>query len=627
MTHRRLLLVCLAVACGLLAQASAASARGLQVAVAQGASFPNRVLVLTLPQRLILNSRQVSITEDGRPVRRVSVTPGAQAGARSFGVVLAIDTSQSMHGQAIAQAMAAARAFSARRAPNQQLGVIFFNHAPDVVLPMTTDPVKIGQTLAQAPVLHKGTRIFDAAARALQLLGQSGVSAGSVVILSDGADVGSATSLSAVAGAARAKRVRVFAVGLRSPSFDSSSLKGLAASAGGNYGEAASAGGLSGIFSSLATRFANEYLVRYQSLSALGAKVGVTASVAGVAGRATTSYTAPAALPQPATGARVTGTWGESWLTAAVAIVFALLLGVAIYALVRPRAPDVRSRVAGFVPEPERLEDLLPGGSSPATAVLRGADERLSQYRWWDRYKLDIDVGRIDVAPTRLALGAIVVGLGGALLSELAIGNLGVAAVFLLIPVAVFIWVRARADRQRRAFDEQLPDNLQVIASGMRSGQSFVGAMDMAATDAHEPTRREFQRIVADDQLGVPLATAVHRVAERMRSTEFEYVGLVAQLQRQTGGNTAEVIDRVTETIRDRAQIRRSIRTLTAQGRLSGAVVSLLPVAIGLIISISRPHYLDPMFHSTPGTVAVVLAGVGIVAGWLVIRRVVDIKV
>ena len=626
MTHRRLLLVCLAVACGLLAQASAASARGLQVAVAQGASFPNRVLVLTLPQRLILTSRQVSITEDGRPVRRVSVTPGSQAGARSFGVVLAIDTSQSMHGQAIAQAMAAARAFSAHRPANQQLGVIFFNHSPSVALPMTTDPVKIGQTLAQAPPLQKGTRIFDAAGKALQLLGQSGVSAGSVVILSDGADVGSITSLTAVAAAARAKHVRVFTVGLRSPSFDSSSLKGLATSAGGSYGEAASAGSLAGIFSSLATRFANEYLVRYQSLSALGAQVGVTATVAGLAGHATTTYTAPAALPQP-TSARVTGTWGESWLTIAVAIIFALLLGFAIYALARPKAPDVRSRVADFVPEPERLEDLLPGTSIPTTAVLRGADERLSRYRWWDRFKLDVEIGRVDVQPTRLALGATVAGLAGALLSAAIVGNIGLTVIFLLIPVGVFLWVRALADRQRRIFDEQLPDNLQVIASGMRSGQSFIGAMDMAATDADEPARSEFQRIVADDQLGVPLATAVRRVAERMRSTEFEYVGLVAQLQRQTGGNTAEVIDRVTETIRERAQIRRSIRTLTAQGRLSGAVVSLLPVAIGLIISISRPHYLDPMFHSTAGTAAIVLAGVGIIAGWLVIRRVVDIKV
>jgi len=233
----------------------------------------------------------------------------------------------------------------------------------------------------------------------------------------------------------------------------------------------------------------------------------------------------------------------------------------------------------------------------------------------------------VDVAPVRLMLGATVVGLGGAVVSAAAIGNVGIIALFLLVPVLVVVWVRVRAARQRRLFDEQLPDNLQVIASAMRSGQGFIGAMDMAAADADEPARREFQRIVSDDQLGVPLATAVRNVAQRMRSTEFEYVGLVAQLQRETGGNTAEVIDRVTETIRDRAQIRRSIRTLTAQGRLSGAVVSLLPVGIALIISVSKPHYMDPMFHSTAGVAAVILAGVGILLGWLAIRRIVNFKV
>ncbi|MDQ1372840.1 MAG: tight adherence protein, partial [Actinomycetota bacterium] len=320
--------------------------------------------------------------------------------------------------------------------------------------------------------------------------------------------------------------------------------------------------------------------------------------------------------------------WGAAWLTAVLVVILALLLGAAVYAIARPKAADVRQRVGAFVPEPERLEDLLPSEAlAPATQVLRGAEGRLSRYQWWETFKLDIEIGRVDVPPVRLVLAALVVGLGGAVAAAASIGNVGVVIVFLLIPVLVVVWVRVRAQRQRRIFDEQLPDNLQVIASGMRSGQSFVGAMDMAAADADDPARTEFQRVVADDQLGVPLATAVRNVAHRMRSTEFEYVGLVAQLQRETGGNTAEVIDRVTETIRDRAQIRRSIQTLTAQGRLSGAVVSLLPVGIGLIISISRPHYLDPMFHSTLGVAALVVAGVGIIAGWMTIRRIVNIKV
>jgi len=626
----RVVVGCLVAACGLLLLTATASARGLQVAVTQGESFPDRSLVLTLPQRLILRPDQVRVTENGHSVRRLTVTPGDQAGPRTFGVVLVIDASDSMRGQAIEKAMAAARAFAAHRPANQQLGVIFFNRASSVVLPLTTDSARIDQTLARSPLLQEGTRIFDATSEGLRLLTRGGVSSGSLVILSDGADVDSSASLGTVAAAARQNHVRLFTVGLRSASFDGSSLRSLASSASGSYGEAASSQGLSSIFGALATSLANEYLIRYQSLSPLSARVQVAASVAGISGRATTSYTAPASTSGADPGRRSStdGAWSAPWLTAGVAVVIALLLGLAIYAFARPKAAGLRSRVADFVPEPERLEDLLADPRlMPSTAVLRSAEDRLSQYRWWERFKVDVEIARIEVPPVRLALSAVTFALAGAAVSGDVVGNVAITAVFLLSPILVVMWVRVRAGRHRRTFDEQLPDNLQVIAAGMRAGQSFVGAMDMAADEADEPARREFHRIVADDQLGVPLATAVGNVAERMRSAEFEYVGLVAQLQRETGGNTAEVIDRVTETIRERAEIRRTIRTLTAQGRMGGAVVSLLPVALGLVLTVLKPDYLDPLLNSTAGVVALAAASTGIFAGWLAIRRIVDIKV
>jgi len=111
-----------------------------------------------------------------------------------------------------------------------------------------------------------------------------------------------------------------------------------------------------------------------------------------------------------------------------------------------------------------------------------------------------------------------------------------------------------------------------------------------------------------------------------MNSRDFEHVALVAALQRETGGNTAEVIDTVTETIRERLDIRRLVRTLTAQGRLAGWVVSSLPVALLVIISILNPHYIDPLFHRTAGIIALCVGAVMLGAGFWVIRRIVDIK-
>jgi tight adherence protein B len=112
-----------------------------------------------------------------------------------------------------------------------------------------------------------------------------------------------------------------------------------------------------------------------------------------------------------------------------------------------------------------------------------------------------------------------------------------------------------------------------------------------------------------------------------MHSTDFRHVVLVAVLQRNAGGNSAEVIDLVSETIRDRLDLRRLIRTLTAQGRLAGGILSLLPVLLIIAITLINPSYISPLYHKTIGIIALVVAVTMVIAGSLIIRRIVDIEI
>jgi tight adherence protein B len=153
-----------------------------------------------------------------------------------------------------------------------------------------------------------------------------------------------------------------------------------------------------------------------------------------------------------------------------------------------------------------------------------------------------------------------------------------------------------------------------------------VGALSVVVEDAAEPSRGEFRRVVADEQLGVSLEDALNVVARRMDNRDLQQVGLVAALQHETGGNMAEVLDRVTETIRERFEIRRIVQTLTAQGRMSRWVVSLLPIILLATISILNPTYVEPLFKETFGRVLLAVAAVMLVAGSLVIKRIVNIK-
>jgi tight adherence protein B len=161
----------------------------------------------------------------------------------------------------------------------------------------------------------------------------------------------------------------------------------------------------------------------------------------------------------------------------------------------------------------------------------------------------------------------------------------------------------------------------------LRAGHSFIGALSVVVNDAPEPARSEFQRVVADEQLGVPIDDALHVVVERMQSRELEQVALVAALQRETGGNTAEVLDQVTDTIRERFELRRTVQTLTAQGRMSRWVLTLLPLFLLLAITLINPGYMSVMYDSVTGRVLLVLAGISVVSGSFVIKRIVNIKV
>ena len=153
-------------------------------------------------------------------------------------------------------------------------------------------------------------------------------------------------------------------------------------------------------------------------------------------------------------------------------------------------------------------------------------------------------------------------------------------------PFIVRLLVQGRITRKRRAFAEQLPDNLDVLTSALRAGHSLVGALTVVADDAPEPSKSEFRRVLAEEQFGVNLEDAFKVTVVRMSNQDLDQVALVARLQREVGSNSAEVLDRVVETVRAPMELRRLVRTLTAQGRLSRWILTLLPIGLLLILTL-----------------------------------------
>jgi tight adherence protein B len=608
--------------------APAALAAGATITRAGQLPFPDRQYVLSLPSAKKINPSEVQVRENGKAVASPSVLPASAANSRSLGVVLVIDTSRSMKGTPITAAFAAARAFAAHRNPQQQLGIVTFNGTATELLRPTADAAAIQQALSVAPPLGRDTHIYDAVDAAVVMLESSHITGGSIVVLSDGSDTGSRLTQQAVASRAEADGIRVYAVGLRSGAFDPSVLENLARQGQGSYSEAGSSTALAKIYDQLGSELSSQYLVRYRSLALPHRRVSVTVSVPSAGIEASSSYATPA-LPQRSPPPFHRAFVQSRRAVVILAAICATSLGLALWTIItmRPERRSLRSRVADFVaPAPEEIEGK-PRAPRLTERFFGAAGDKLERKEWWANFQEELDVARIEIPAGRLAAGTVVLTIVAMWVVWLLSGAAALAILGLGTPFLVRAAVQRKLDRERNLFDGQLADNLQVIASALRAGQSFSGALAVAVQDAPQPTRREFERVVADERIGVPLDQALGVVARRMRNRDVEQVQLVAALQRQTGGNMAEVLDRAADSIRERADIRRLVKTLTAQGRLSRWVLTMLPLVLALVLTIVNPGYLDPLFATTTGRFLLILSVVMITAGSLVIKRIVQIEV
>jgi len=584
---------------------------------------PERGFLLDLPPATRVTRERIAVLENGRSISGFSFAP-IQAVSGRFGVVLVIDASDSMRGAASKGALEAARAFVRRAGASERIGLVAFNQKATVLVRPAQGEEALRAALSTPVGLARGTHIYDAIDTALQQLRETDLSSGSVVLLSDGADTGSRLDEQRLEERARAAHARVFTVGLRSPSFDAATLRRIARGTGGSYSEAASAADLASIYDTLGRQLSTEYVIRYHSETAPGTHVTVSVRVAGV-GAVSTSYVTPRPAPiAPFHRSLFERFWSSPVSMILIALMIAALAAGGALLLSRASGGTFMKRIGEFVtlaaPEHERANR-----SALTTKVFTGAEESLAKTQWWAQFNEELEIARISIPAVHILFGAIF----GTVLAAIVLYLIApIFMVFALgVPFIVRELVRRKLKKVRDDFAEQLPDNLQVLASALRAGHSFVGALAVVAQDAPDPAQREFQRVVADDQLGVPIEESLRDVAVRMESTELEQVGLLAELQRESGGNMAEVLETVVETIRERFDLRRLVKTLTAQGRLARWILTLLPVFLALAISLLNPSYMRPLFATTPGQVLVAIAMAMLVTGSLVIKRIVNIKV
>lgn len=320
-------------------------------------------------------------------------------------------------------------------------------------------------------------------------------------------------------------------------------------------------------------------------------------------------------------------------LSIGLATAAAFLLGVMLFGTASRRRQQriIGERMAAVGnrgSKPTRVPaDRTAGGWIPARVTNFG--RRFADARGFSgRLDAELEAAAVSLRSGEFVIVTVAAAFGGMILGFVILKSpwlaLGVGAVSGLGPAAALKFALGRRAEKLR---EQLPDVLTIMASSLRAGHSFLQALDTTAKEIAQPAATEFQRVVAEIRLGRGAEDALGALSERVGSADFKWAVLAVNIQREVGGNLAEILDNVSDTLRERATMRRQILVLTSEGRLSAWVLALMPFAIGLYMFATNAQYIGLLFTSKVGIVMLAGAALLLTAGVLWMRKIVNIDV
>ncbi|WP_344866942.1 type II secretion system F family protein [Planomonospora alba] len=597
-----------------------------------------------LPDGVSLERARITVHAAGAPLAAAIESAGtADAAAPARTVVIVFDASGSMAGGAMTEAREAALRYAGAVPADVRIGLVRVGDRAEVLLEPTGDRDAFAAAVRSLRARGE-TALYDGVAAGRELLAASGGER-RLLVLSDGADTSSGTSLDLLALRLRRDPVPVDAVAFGTRT-DDEALRRLAASGAGSgrVRHATEGGGLAEAFLSAAASFSAPVRVTVRvpdSLAGRAARLtvevragrrgpagpeagtstpagsdgpvvaGTTTAVRFAAAPAVSSSAAPLAEAAPSAGP-------PAWLYPAGIAALLLAVAAAAAALAPPRRGLPAARLA-------QLRLAAPGRTAPAggagavvlgvpEAALALTDKVVRARGRHERLTAQLEEAGMKLLPHEWTLLRIGVASGAALLLGLLLSPL---AGILLGPGPAWagceLYRRHRASRRARLFAEHLPDALQLVVGSLRSGFSLGQALAALVREAAEPVGTEFGRALAETRLGVDLEDALERVAGRTRCRDLSWLVMAIRIQHEVGGNLAEIMATAVDTMRERAQLRRHVRTLTAEGRLSAYVLTGLPVGIGAWMFLIRGEYVRPL-HTEPLGIAMLAAAVLLVA-------------
>ncbi|HSX68831.1 type II secretion system F family protein [Nocardioides sp.] len=598
-------------------------------------------VLVTVPAGVSVELDDVSVTVGAEPAADVAARVAGSAGAPAVRrtTVLAIDTSDSMNGARFTAARAAAKTYLAAVPADVQVGIVTFDKAVHTALAPTTDREKAA-SVVDGLALARGTALYDGVRAAVRAVGTEGQR--TVLLLSDGRNT-NATSLASVTSAVEKAGVHLDAVALDQRAGELGALRSLVAAGKGQLVPADPA--------ALERAFRDEAAVlTRQVLVSATVPAAVTATEADIevslpaAGREALSASTYAVVRQaaPAKATAVVLTEAANSIHLPASAMYGGLAAIGLGALVLltsvlsmagggASTRTIEQRIAAYGPSAvlHKVTDArdstfnLGQAKDAAASMLhrnKGLEARIEQ-------RLDAAGSALKPAEWLLLHGMITVlaGMVGLLLG----GGSIILLVVGLVAGAVVPWRWLGFKRKRRiaAFNSGLADTLQLISGSLSAGMSLAQAIDAVVEEGSEPIASEFKRVLIEARLGVPLEAALEGIAQRIESVDFAWVVMAIRIQREVGGNLAELLTTVAATLRERDFLRRQVKTLSAEGRLSAYILIALPIGMAIYLLLTRRDYIEPLYTTGVGFILLAAFLLLLGLGWLMMSRMVKVEV
>ena len=593
-----------------------------------------------------LDSLQISVNDESVDAQAELAASADEKTQVRRTAIMAIDTSQSMNGERFAQAKEAGKAFLSAAPDDLYIGIVAFAGAVKVVQPPTQDRAAASAVL-DGLSLSLGTRLYDGVIAATEAAGKEGQR--SLLVLSDGRDT-SKTALERAVGAISDSKVRTDVVALGEEATANPPLESLASAGKGAVIPAKDPDALTALFNDEAAALARQVLVTAslpEGFDATEGSVAVSVKADGETysdtafvsfGPAVAKKTETATGPLPVGPPSALMTPEVLWAGLGALGLGALVVLLGALGVLGKRDRDTLedkisayTRVGAARNAKAARSANAPGSSTSVAQSAVGIAQKALEGNSTFEAKLSgkLEGADISLRPAEWLLLHSGIAIGAALFGFLLSSGGIVPTLLFLIPGVLLPWMYLgiRKSRRLKAFNAQLPETLQLISGSLSAGLSLAQSMDTVVREGSDPVAGEFRRALVEARLGVQVEDSLDSIAKRMESADFEWVVMAIRIQREVGGNLSELLLKVATTMRERDYLRRQVKTLSAEGKMSAYILGALPPGMLAYMMVSNPTYLSPMFTNPLGWMMLAGAAFMMAVGAFWMSRVVKVEV